>query len=176
MRALLLIAVLAVGERTLVAQSAEPTSCAPGRVLDHPCILQLARGAGALEVPPLASIGPLGKNPDGNEIVLEDSTVVEVWVTDSPVTGALASSGSGIDSLWHADTAIAGRTAELITARVPPRHAGASHYFGTASVTVDREHAINMMVWTDSPRSRDAVLRWLLGRLRFPGAARPTGG
>jgi len=173
MRALLLIAVLALSGRTLVAQSADPTPCAPGRVLDHACILQLARGAGTLEVPPLASIGALGKNPDGSEIVLEDSTVVEVWVTDSPVTGALASSGSGIDSLWYADTAIAGRTAELITAKVRPRHTGAWHYFGTASVTVHGEHAINMMVWTDTPGSRDVVLRLLLGRLRFPGAARP---
>jgi hypothetical protein len=176
MRAYLLIAVLALSGRALLGQSAEPTPCAPGQIMDHACILQLARGAGALEVPPLASIGPLGKNPDGSEIVLEDSTVVEVWVTESPVTGALASSGSGIDSLWHADTAIAGRTAELMTAKVRPRHAGAWHYFGTASVTVDGEHAINMMVWADTPSSRDAVLRWLLGRLRIPGAARPTGG
>lgn len=176
MRAVLLIAILALSRRTLVAQSADPTPCTPGRVLDHACTLQLARGAGALELPPLASIGPLGKNPDGSKIVLEDSTVVEVWVTESPVTGALASRGSGIDSLSYADTAIAGRSAALVTARVRPIHMGASHYLGTASVMVDEEHAINMMVWTDTPQSRDAVLRWLLGRLRFPGAARPTDG
>jgi hypothetical protein len=176
MRTLLLTALLALSGRTLAAQSAEPTLCVPGRVLDHACILQLARGAGALEVPPLARVGPLGKNPDGSEIVLEDSTVVEVWVTESPVTGALASSGSGIDSLWHEDTAIAGRTADLLTAKVRPRRTGAWHYFGSASVTVDGEHAINLMVWTDTPSSRDAVLRWLLGRLRIPGATRPTDG
>ena len=60
MRALLLIAMLALSGRTLVAQSTDTTPCAPGRILDHACTLQLARGAGALEVPPLASIGALG--------------------------------------------------------------------------------------------------------------------
>lgn len=113
MRALFLIAVLALNTRALVAQLADPAPCEPGRILDRACLLQLARGAGALALPPLASIGALGKNPDGSKIVLEDSTVVEVWVTEPPVTGALAASGAGIDSLWLADTAVAGRSEEL---------------------------------------------------------------
>ncbi len=106
MRPPLLIAVLCVVGAPLTAQAPGKTVCPPKGVTAHGCVLRLARRAGTFQVPPLASIGLLGKNPDGKEIILEDSTVVNVWVTESPATGGMASGGSGIDSLTHSGTVV----------------------------------------------------------------------
>src|SRR5258707_163150 len=88
-------------------------ACAIRRIDPEPCLLNLARGAGSIRLPPLTTVTPLGKNPDGRHLVLEDSTDLEVWVTEYPADG-LAASGPGptrADSMSRRDTTVAGRPA-----------------------------------------------------------------
>lgn len=124
----------------------------------------------------MASIGPLGKNPDGKEIILEDSTVVNVWVTESPASAGMASAGSNVDSLRHAATVVARHQAEVVTLKIRSSRTGAWHYFGSASITVDLARAVNLLVQTDTPRSRDAALRLLLAGWGAPEETHSTGG
>jgi hypothetical protein len=168
MRTPLLIAVLCVVAAPLSAQASGKTVCPTKGVSAHGCVLRLARRAGTFQVPPLATIGPLGQNPDGREIILADSTVVNVWVTESPATGGMATGGAGIDSLTHSATIVARHRAALETLEIRSPRSGARHYVGSASITVDAERAVNFLVQTATPRSRDAALRALLAGWTAP--------
>ena len=134
--------------------------CPDNTVLWDPCVLQLAYGAGDLRLAAGGRVGPLGSNDDGSQIVLEDSTVVEVWVTEYPAAGLSTTQGIGLDSLRRVDTIIAGRPAMLSTVKLSPPSATAT-YLGLGFITVDSVTAINFSVTTATPSSRDAALRFI---------------
>ena len=171
-----LIAILCVVGVPLTAQTPVMPPCSDGHVSAGGCALRLARRAGTLRLPPLASIGPLGRNPDGKEIILEDSTVVNVWVTESPASAGMASGGSSVDSLRHAATVVARHQAEVVTLKIRSPRTGHWHYLGSASIPVDAARAVNLLVQTDTPQSRDTALRLLLAGWRAPEQAHPKGG
>ena len=133
-------------------------ACANDTILDTVCVLELARGAGTVRLPPGSLVSPLGANPDGKHIVLEDSTVVDVWITEYPADGFTTSGGVGIDSTWRFDTTIVGRPATFTTLRLRSPVA-APEYVGLGFVTVDTVTAINFTVSTATPNSRDRALR-----------------
>jgi len=134
----------------------------------HPCLVPLARNAGSIRLPPRTSIGPLGKNPNGKEFVLEDSTVMQVWVTDYPADG-FAASGQRFrpDSMSRRDTTVAGRPAMLVTLKLVPSE-GAPTFVGSLFVTVDSARTINVTVSTATSASRDRTLHWAAGQLILP--------
>lgn len=145
----------------LVACESGPPSdpaCSNDTILNTVCVLELARGAGSLRLPPGSLVSPLGANPDGKHIVLEDSTVVEVWVTEYPADGLATAGGVGIDSTRRSDTTIVGRPATLTTLRLLSPVA-APEYVGLGFVTMDTVTAINFTVSTATPSSRDRALR-----------------
>ena len=132
-------------------------SCPSEIVLESDCVLQLSRGGG-LRLPAGALVTSLGSNPDGRHIVLEDSTVVEVWITEAPADGLATTGGVGVDSTWRSDTTIAGLPATLTTFRLVSPSA-APEYGGLGFVAVDSQTAINFSVSTATPSSRDGALR-----------------
>ena len=146
----------------IACASGSPRSeaCSDDAILEERCVLTLTRGAGSVRLPPGALVEPLGSNSDGKHIVLEDSTVVEIWVTEVPADGLATTGGIGIDSTWRADTVIAGRPAAISTFRLvsPARE---PEYVGLGFITVNGETAINFSVSTATPPSRDNALRFI---------------
>ena len=132
------------------------------------CMLQLARGAGTIAVPAGTSVQPLGRNPDGNQLVLEDSTVVDVWVSEEPDDGLAAAAGTHADSLVRVDTTIAQWPASLTTVKLVQSDAPPV-YIGMLVVTLDSLRTVNASVTTSTPDSRDEALRWIIGQLSFTG-------
>jgi hypothetical protein len=147
--------------RTIGLGPREQVDCPEDAVAREACVLQLAYGAGDLHLPAGTRVGPLGGNDDGSRIVLEDSTVVEVWVTEHPAAGLSTMGGIGVDSLRQADTVIAGLPATLSTVKLLSP-SSAPEYLGLGFITVDSVTAINFSATTATATSRDAALRFIV--------------
>jgi hypothetical protein len=154
---LLLIVSVACG-----GPSSDAEPCPAAGVAERACRVELSRDAGALRVPAGTAIEPLGANPAGRHLVLPDSTVAEVWVTEYAADGLAASSDTRIDSVQHADTLIAGRSTQLVSLRMVPS-SGAPVYAGLAYMTLDSARAVNFSIETASRSSRDRALRDIVG-------------
>lgn len=154
-------AALLLAAALVACKSGRPSpdrSCSNDTILRSECVLELPRGAGSLRLPPASLVTPLGSNPDGRHIVLEDSTVVDVWITEDPADGLATAGGASVDSIWRSDTTIAGLRATWTTFRLVSASAG-PEYVGLGFVIVDKVTAINFTVSTATPSSRDRALR-----------------
>lgn len=139
--------------------------CLNDSIMSHACVLQLPR-TGGMRVPPRTLVSALGSNPDGSELVLPDSTVVEIWVTEYPAGGLAAAGGFRTDSIVHSDTTVSGYTTSISTVKLLPP-VGAPVYVGLAHVTIDTGTAVNLSVSTATPSSRDRSLLEVLSWLRL---------
>src|ERR1041385_9086562 len=74
---------------------AQTDSCLPVvEGMDGGTLFILPDSVGSLRVPPLTTEEPLGRNSHGRRLILEDSTIIHVWVTPQPAAG-LSMSGPG---------------------------------------------------------------------------------
>ena len=146
----------------------------PARTRTSPCLLlqqgvslgtplSLPDSVGYLRLPPLTTVEPLGHNPHGRHLVLEDSTVVDVWVTPYPA-GGLAAKGASSEEEAHCQTTIAGHSAFVsrVTLAFPNR---AREYLGVISVMLNDTASVNISVSTATAASRDGALSEVAGRL-----------
>jgi hypothetical protein len=145
-------------------RSSDAEPCPAAGVAERACRIELSRDAGTLRVPAGTAIEPLGANPEGRHLVLPDSAVAEVWVTEYPADGLAASGDARIDSVQHADTLFAGRSTQLVSLRMVPS-SGAPVCAGLAYLTVDSARAVNFWIQTASGSSRDRALREIVGAL-----------
>ncbi len=121
---------------------------------------------GTIRLPVGTVGGPLGANPDGRRYVLQDSTVLEVWLTDQPAAGLAASGTMGADSIRSCDTQIGG-FATTVTRAAFAGHRGDSLFVGLINITMDSEQALNVAVTTANRGARDQTVNRLPGLLRF---------
>jgi|SRR5213592_880155 len=119
--------------------------------------LDLPSSVGTIRLPPGAVSEPLGSNPDGRKFILEDSTVLEIWVTPEPAVGLAATGGTGAGPIGSCDTRI-GRFAATVTRAALVAPSGDSVFVGLLNITLDQQHALNVAVTTATGPSRDAVL------------------
>ncbi len=122
---------------------------------------------GSLLLPPNPTTDSLGPYAHGRHLILEDSTVVDVWVTPQPPAAMASSGGLRPKSVRNCQTLISGHPAFI--ARVELGAPGrASVFLGMLNITVDSSHALNLSVMTATASSRDDMLRWL-GSVRLRG-------
>jgi hypothetical protein len=90
-------------------------------------------------------------------LVLEDSTVVEIWVTPEPVASLMTSDGTNLKVTQRCQTMVSGlaATATRLELGAPGR---TSEFVGLLSVVVDTNHAVNVSVSTATLASRDEML------------------
>jgi hypothetical protein len=122
---------------------------------------QLPDSLGTVQLAPGTVAGPLGRNPHGREFILEDSTVIEVWVTPEPATASLMSTSPvTMSASTLCRTTIRGHPAIIAkVALTKPGGTTPSVYVGTASIILDSATAINLAVTTATASSRDNALR-----------------
>jgi hypothetical protein len=124
-------------------------------------VFQLPDSLGTLQLGPGTVARPLGHNPHGREYVLEDSTVIEVWVTPEPATGSLMSTGPvTVSASTLCRTTIQSHRAVVSkVALTKPGGTTPSVYVGAASITLGSTSTINIAVTTATASSRDQALR-----------------
>ncbi|SRR6266566_4367436 len=154
-----LILLLALCVPTLMqCQAQRDLSClAPAQPMSGGTQFDLPDSVGAIRLPPGAVSEPLGGNPDGRKFILEDSTVIEIWVTREPAAGLAATGRGGAGTVRSCDTRM-GRFAATVTraALGSPNHQ--SVFVGLINIVLDQEHALNIAVTTATGSSRDVVL------------------
>ena len=135
-------------------------------------LFQLPDSLGTIPLPPGTVAGPLGNNPDGRQFILEDSTLIELWVTPEPVGGLMASSQVRLSASTNCRATIGGRPTVINRLEfTKPGGTIPSAYVGIANIVLDSTHTINLTVTTATASSRDEALRFLtLLRIR---ASRP---
>ena len=116
---------------------------------------------------PHGTVGqPLGNNPDGRKYILEDSTVLEVWLTPEPAAGMAVSGGTKAGSAGFCSTQM-GKFAAIVSRAALAGPGGDSVFVGMLNITLDREHALNVAVTTATRASRDQVLKRVPGFLQL---------
>ena len=130
---------------------------APAQPMSGGTQFALPDSLGTIRLPPGAVSEPLGSNPDGRKFILEDSTVLEIWVTPEPAAGLAATGGTGTGTVRSCDTRL-GRFAGTVTRASlgSPNHA--SVFVGLLNIILDQKHALNVAVTTATGPSRDAIL------------------
>ncbi len=111
-------------------------------------------------------VSPLGTNPHGRHLVLEDSTVLDVWVTPQPAGGLAASGGMRARGMRRCETRI-GRYPATVT-RVelwaPNR---APVFVGIVNLVLSASQAVNLALTTATANSRDTMLGRVAASLQF---------
>jgi hypothetical protein len=116
---------------------------------------------------PQGTVGqPLGNNPDGRKYILEDSTVLEVWLTPEPAAGMSVSGGTKAGSGGFCSTQM-GKFAAIVSRAALAGPSGDSVFVGMLNITLDQEHALNVAVTTATRASRDQVLNRVPGFLQL---------
>ena len=116
---------------------------------------------------PLGTVGqPLGNNPDGRKYILEDSTVLEVWLTPEAAAGMAASGGTAAGTAGFCSARV-GKFIAIVSRAALVGRTGDSVFVGMLSITVDQEHALNVAVTTATRASRDQVLNRVPGFLQL---------
>jgi len=129
--------------------------------------VDLPDSLGSLLLPPNPTTDSLGPYAHGRHFILEDSTVVDVWVTPQPAAALASIGGLRPKGVRNCQTLISGHPA--FVARVELEAPGrASVFLGMLNITVDSSHALNLSVTTANAPSRDDMLRWL-GTVRLRG-------
>jgi hypothetical protein len=121
---------------------------------------------GSIRLSPGTVEQPLGKNPDGRKYILEDSTVLEVWVTPEPAAGMAVSGGAKAGDAGFCSTQL-GKFAAMVSRAALAGPSGDSVFVGMINITVDQEHALNVAVTTATRASRDDVLTRVPGFLQL---------
>jgi len=121
---------------------------------------------GKIRLPPGTVEQPLGKNPDGRKYILEDSTVLEVWVTPEPAAGMSVSGGTRAGDAGFCSARM-GKFAAIVSRAALARPSGDSVFVGMLNITLDQEHALNAAVTTATRASRDQVLNRVPGFLQL---------
>jgi hypothetical protein len=162
---------------TILAQHAEArsrpavdTTCL-SRALPTPGWTQvnLPDSIGSLALPAGTVPQPLGKNPHGQHFVLEDSTVVEIWVTPEPVASFMTD-GAQLKVTHRCQALVSGLAATVTRLELgAPGHA--SEFVGLLSVVVDTNHAVNITVSTATMASRDEMLA-IVARMQLRSGGR----
>ena len=166
-----LIASIGLASVTVACGSGPSGECHTPEGERTTCVIRLARGAGTLRLPPGTTVEPLGDNPGGRHFVLDDSTDVDVWVSEEPDDGLAASGGMSTDSMHRADTTFGGFPATFVTVKLThPKDAPV--YLGMFFVTLDSVRAVNVALSTTTPVSRDQALRDLAGQLTLASPQR----
>ena len=116
---------------------------------------------------PQGTVGqPLGNNPDGRKYILEDSTVLEVWLTPEPAAGISASGGMRGRAEGFCSTQV-GKFDAIVSRAALAEPSGDSVFVGMLNITLDQENALNIAVTTATRASRDQVLNRVPGFLQF---------
>ena len=127
---------------------------------------------GTVRLAPLTVAGPLGTNPHGRKFILEDSTVIEVWVTPEPVMSFMSTGQVGQSAYASCRTTIGGKPA-FVTRIALTKSGGTvpSVFVGLTNITMDSTQTINVAVTTATAASRDDALR-LVTLLHFRASTR----
>ena len=127
---------------------------------------ELPASVGTIRLPPRSVSEPSGSNPAGRKFILEDSTVLEIWVTPEPAAGISATGATGAGPVRSCGTQI-GRFDATVTRVALAGLGGDSVFIGLINITLDQEHALNIAVTTATGLSRDAVLNDVPGFLHL---------
>jgi hypothetical protein len=130
---------------------------APAQPMSAGTQFDLPDSVGRIRLPPRAVSEPLGSNPHGRKFILEDSTVLEIWVTPEPAVGLAATGGTAAETVQSCDTRI-GRFTATVTRAALGSPNQASVFVGLLNIILDQKHALNVAVTTATAPSRDAVL------------------
>jgi hypothetical protein len=106
-----------------------------------------------------------GKLPSGLTLILEDSTLIDVWLTPEPATGFAATGSAHPVNFTFCDTTVRDRSATVT--RVTLVMPGDSSFVGILNVVIDKAHALNVAVTTATATSRDTVLGIVASNLEF---------
>jgi hypothetical protein len=141
------------------------TTCLPHvRVTSGGTRINLPDSTGAIWLPPGTVAQPLGANPHARHLILEDSTVLDVWTTSLPAAGVATTGGAEADSITYCASPIGGYLATVTraTLKSPNRP---SVFLGMLNIALDNEHAVNLAATTATAASRDGILSLIAGSL-----------
>jgi hypothetical protein len=168
MRVLLALLVLVILSTVGEAQRAPDTTCVRVAALDTSMPpLKLPGSVATVRLPDRGTVK--GSLPTGWTLVLEDSTLIDLWVTPEPATGFASSTGARPVDFRFCDIALDNHSATVtrVTLIMPGRD---SVFVGVLNVQLDPEHALNVSVSTATAESRDAMLGMVAGNLEFRGS------
>ena len=151
----------------LRAQGAGQRACLPPVQPAHDgTSFELPASAGAIRLPPGTVSEPLGANADGRKFILEDSTVLEIWVTPEPLGGLSAVGVTSAGAVQTCDGRI-GRFAVVVTRVAFAAPSGDSVYLGMLNITLGSRRFLNIVATTANTESRDAIVKDLPSYLRL---------
>ena len=131
----------------------------------------LPDSVGSLRVPPLTTEEPLGRNSHGRRLILEDSTIIHVWVTPQPAAGLSMSGPGRVEGVRNCETQVSGHLAIVSRFTVVPR-ATPREYMGMMNIVLDDSTSANFTISTATVASRDMMLGVVAHSLVFRGRRR----
>jgi|SRR6267154_3019625 len=145
--------------------STEPDTCLPASAPSSQATLsfQLPDSLGTIHLWPGALREPLGTNPHGAKFVLEDSTVVEVWVTEQSADWLSTSANVQTTGYRRCTTVRQGYPTSVVRVQFTKRDR-APVYTGIVHIVLDDHHTLNLAVTTATATSRDdalGIVGWL---------------
>ncbi len=161
------IALIAVTTTARAQSSSRDTICIPlAPAATVGTSVELPDSTGVIRLGPGTVVAPLGTNPHGRHFVLEDSTVIDVWVTPELADGLAASGGMRARGMRRCDTRI-GRypaTVTRIELWAPNR---TPVFVGIINFVLSADHVLNLALTTATADSRDMMLGTIAASLQF---------
>ena len=120
---------------------------------------------GTIRLPEGTKGEPIGYDPDARKYILEDSTVLEVWLTPEPAAGMSVSGGTG--AFEGVCSTQMGKFAVIVSRGALAWPHRDSAFVGMINITLDEENALNVAVTSGTRASRDRMLNRVPGFLQL---------